>query len=145
MSTPNVIPVGGDILPQELTMMVQRLTVSGGASFAKGGLGYIHTDDTVRKAINNAALAAYCTVMALGTIASGSAGYFLCAPGIITISGIAGAAANALGYVGGTAGLITTTAPSYGTATWTKPVGQFISATRFYFFADPAIQPQNNS
>ncbi len=144
MNGANLIPCGSDPDIADIPTITQILTVSGGAGFVLGEIGYIHTDDTVRKAINTSALAAYCTVMALGTIANGAAGLFLCVPGVIDLSGIAGAAAQALGYVGGTAGLITTTAPTYGTATWTKPVGQFLSATKFLFFADPAIQPQNN-
>jgi hypothetical protein len=142
MSAP-VVPYGGDLTVASYSLQVRKFTVSGGAGFTKGALGYLYTDGTVRKAINTSEAAAYCRVIALGTIADGASGYFLIAPGIVTISGISGAGVNVLGYVGGTAGVITTTAPTYGTATFLKPVGMFISATEFQFFADPAILPQN--
>lgn len=145
MSSPSVIPCGGDLTVADFVLQVRRRTVSGGAGFTKGVIGYRYTDSTIRKAIDTSSAAAYCTVIALATIADGAAGYFLEAPGIVTISGIAGAGVNVIGYVGTVAGVITTTPPTYGTATFLKPVGMFTSATEFHFFADPAIQPQNMS
>lgn len=117
---------------------VQTLTVSGGAGFVRGEIGYIHTDGTVRKAINSGTEAqAYARVICVSTsIADGASGLFLCACGIVT--GLSGGTAGALGFVGSTAGVIGSSA-----GTWSKIVGYWLSSTVFVFDPCPAFAPIN--
>lgn len=115
------------------------LTVSGGAAFALGELGYIHTDGTVRKAINSGTEAqayAKAICVAAAGVADGASGLFLCCSGIV--AGLSGGTAAALGFVGSTAGAIGSSA-----GTWSKVVGYWLSSTVFVFDPCPALPPIN--
>jgi len=145
MSGPNMTPVieqdAEDLAALGIVPGAEILTVSGGVAFVYGELGYYHTDGTVRKAINSSLLASFCEVICIEAagVASGSAGLFRVAPGLVT--GLSGGTANAIGYVSPVAGAITTTPPTYGTATWNKPVGRWKTTTVFNFHPVASIEP----
>lgn len=116
------------------------LTVSGGAAFAYGEIGYLHTDGTVRKAIATGATTAFarCMCITAAGVADAASGTFLVAPGIV--SSLSGGTIGATGYVDeSTAGAIATAPPS--TGNFSKILGVWLSTTVFAFHADPAVEP----
>jgi hypothetical protein len=117
------------------------MTTSGGASFAYGEVGYIHTDGTVRKSqADGSAAEAECLVMCVNasSISSGGTGLFQFPGGLVT--GLTGGTAGSLAFVSATAGAITTTAPVV-VGYYVKCVGRWISTTMFWFSPDPEIAP----
>lgn len=129
----------GVLLTLGVVASAATLAVSGGANFAKGEIGYIHTDGTVRKAINSGTEAqAYARVICVASagVASGASGYFLCASGIVT--GLSGGTAGALIFVDSVAGALGSAA-----GTWSKVVGYWLSSTVAVFDPCPAIAPMN--
>lgn len=134
----SAVPWGGDLDAADLVTLgvADRLTVSGGAAFAYGEVGYIHTDGTVRKAqADGTAAEAEAKVICINStsVASGSAGLFRIAPG--RVPGLSGGTAGSPGYVSDTAGAITTTAPTTA-GRYSKILGDWQSATVFYFNPD---------
>lgn len=119
------------------------LTVSGGAAFAKGEIGYLHTDGTVRKAIDTSATTAeaVCICVAPAGVADLASGLFLCASGLVT--GLSGGTAGALGYVGAVAGAIGVMPTTAGR--FRKLIGRWITATVFLFEPNPYAQPDEVS
>lgn len=110
---------------------VEQLTVSGGADFAYGDIGYIHTDGTVRKSQNDGTSAeAEAEVVCLEAdgVDDTLTGDFAAAGGFIP--GLTGGSAGALAYIDSTPGAITNTPPVSGYSTI---VGRWISATVLLF------------
>lgn len=118
--------------------VVAQFTVSGGAAFAFGEVGYIHTDGTVRKAQSDgtsaeADAAVICTTAA--GVANGASGSFRL---VGVTNGLSGGTAGSLAYVSATAGAITTTPPVTG---FSKIIGRWLSATSLYFAPSPEVAP----
>lgn len=117
------------------------LTTSGGASFAYGELGYIHTDGTVRKSqADGTAAEAECMVICVNgtSIASGSTGLFQF-PGAL-VTDLTGGTAGSRAFVSATAGAITNTAPVV-VGHFVKGVGRWQTTTMLFFDPHPEIAP----
>ncbi len=105
-------------------------TLTAGATFVLGEVGYIHTDGTVLKAQSDNTV----TDSAAMVICIESAGVLSAATGLFSpngfVSGLSGGTAGSLAYLSGTAGAITTTQPAVG---FPKPIGRWLTSTLLYF------------
>lgn len=116
------------------------LTNSDATAFARGQIGYRHTDFTVRKAIDTSALAAeacYICIASAG-VAAGASGLFLACPGVV--KGLTGGVATGLAFVGNIGGDIANVPPTT-PGRFRKPIGRWISATVLAFDPMPYAQP----
>lgn len=121
--------------------LAELLTVSGGAAFALGEVGYIHTDGTVRKAQADgtpaeAEVAVIC--IASAGVANGASGAFRY---LGLVPGLSGGTPGALAYLGTVAGSTTTAVPISPTFTYSKILGRWRTATILWFGPSPELPP----
>lgn len=114
-----------------------------GAACVYGAPAYVHTDGTFRPCINTSEAAADCLAICFepSGIPVGGVGRFAFGPCVLT--GLSGGTAQALVFIGASAGALTTTLPSGGA--YVKPVGRWLSATELLFAPDLFSQPWPNA
>lgn len=111
------------------------LTLTAAETLAAGNVVYVSAANTVSKADANSATKA-AVGFVLSSISSSATGTVYFGSGFIT--GLSGLTAGALYYLSGTAGGITTTAPT-GTGKIQQQVGFAVNTTTLYFEPQPAI------